>query len=228
MAGTPLEMTLALCAPPTSSIQWTKVASQSVAALAMSTLKTWINRPLEDVFWDTEAAALALVAQRAIEAHCEITMMPSAWVGTCPWFPWGDTLVRRPFGAVTRIDYTTPDGAQQILDGGLYFSELTSQFCGTIRPADNREWPALARRSDAVRLTVGTWFAGNLPEDIMHALMMTVAHLDSNRGDMGGGSGGGGLSNTVYGATHANAPSIIPMAAQALLRPYRYMGWYTT
>lgn len=213
-------------------VLWTKTASTAVDGILLDTLKTWLNRPLEDTFWDNEAAALIVVAQRAIEQWCNISVAPSTWVATMPYILPQQRLVRRPFLSVESIDYVDPEtGTITTINSETYQAGKTRQMCGQIRIGDAYgAWPDVAERQDAFRVTVKTGWpldADNnpvLPEDLMHGIMMTVAHLDTNRGDTD--PSGGRLANTVYGATHSSAAPIIPALAQALLAPFRYQALF--
>lgn len=217
----------ALTVRPAEVIQWRRVAVEPLSAVVLSTLKTWINRPLEDAFWDRESAVLVKVAQQAIERHCQMAIAPTTWLGTLSELQDAMRIMQRPFVSVDKIEYVDPvAGAVTTVPASVYQFGPMSQSMGWLQVGDGQDWPTAAVRQDAYRLTVKTGFYGldptkaELPDDILHALMMTVAALDSNRGDEGGG-GGGGLSNTVWGQTHASGPSVIPSGAKALLAPYR-------
>jgi hypothetical protein len=211
--------------PIPDPVLWSMVTPGTLPTLVLDTLKTWIHRPLEDLFWDTEGLALIKVAQRAIERRCELVLPDSEWVATSPSFPVG--LVRRPFQSVTKIEYVDPTtGAVTLLDPSLYLFAPDRQFTGQLLPAEDTAWPDVARRPDAVRITVKAGFV-TLPDDIMHAIMMTTTGLDANRGDEGMG-GGGALAGTVYGQTHTSGPSVIPAGAMALLSPYLYQNVWCT
>jgi len=221
-----------LAAPPAPVALWTKTATTPIDGPILATIKTWINRPLEDVFWDSEAATLFTVAQRVIEKWCEMAIAPATWVGTMPFLPPSFRIIKRPFLTVTAISVVDPDtGAVTALDPATYLAMPASQMCGHVQLADGQTWPALAKRPDAVRITVTTgWPLGAddnpvLPDELTHALAVVVAYLDANRGDSGGG-GAGRLANTVWGQTHPTGASALPAEAQALLSPLKYMGLY--
>jgi hypothetical protein len=215
------------------AVVWRKISSTPIAGLVLDEVKTFINRPLEDTFWDGETTGLIMVAQAAIEQWCHVSLAPSVWLGTMPSLLDQQIIVRRPFDTVTKIEVVDPDSGEIIaVDPALYQVAPVAQLCGQLLIGDADEWPDYAVRQDAFRVTVETKFlyvdASNnptLPTEIRHALCMTVAALDANRGD--GSQGGGGLANTVYGATHSNH-DVIPATAQVLLAPYRYMSLYTS
>lgn len=199
---------------------WTKGAEGALAPIVLDTLKTWIHRPLEDNFWNGEALALIRVAQRAIEQRCQIALAPTTWTGTAAEFP--TKIIRRPFLAVTQVQYVDPTGQIATLPTDQYVAAPELQLCGQLLSPRDVNWPETATRPDAVRMTVTTEFP-TLPDDIVHALLMTVAALDTNRGD--GGGGGSRLDSTVWGQTHGSGPNVIPAGAMALLAPYTYRSF---
>lgn len=201
------------------AIVWTKTEEGSISPIVVETLKTWIHRAPQDMFWNAEAQALIKVAQRAIEQRCYLALAPTTWVGTAPDFP--VKIIRRPFLEVSAVAYVNEvTGEITTLPTDQYVAASDLQLCGQILPPRGVDWPNSAERSDGVRITVKTSFGDTLPEDILHAIMMTVAALDSNRGDNGGG--GSRLDNTVWGQTNGSGASIIPKGAMALLSPYMY------
>lgn len=213
-----------LTAPAAETIQWRQTASTPIADVVLNDVKTWINRPVEDTFWDAETIGLIRTAQRAIEAHCQITLSTSTWVGTLSRFHDRMRLFRRPFLAVDSIQYVDTAGEILTLDPVLYQAAPVGQMCGQIVLADDEDWPDTARRMDAVRITARTGFVAldgvtpELPHEIMHALKMTVSELDSARGDADQGGSG---NKTVYAmkqikSGYLNAP------IRELLAPYAY------
>lgn len=211
---------------------WTKTASDRVDGIILDSIKTWLNRPLEDAFWDAETSSLILIALRAIESWCNISVAPSTWVATMPYILPQQRIVRRPFLSVESITYADPEtGTITTVDPATYQVGKTRQMCGLVRIGDSTgQWPDAAERQDAFTMTVKTGWpldADNkpvLPEDLVHGIMQTVAYLDTNRGDLD--PHGGALANTVYGATHQGGPQIIPQIAQALLAPFKYQALY--
>lgn len=220
-------------APP--PIEWEKVSSEPIAdPILLDPLKKWINRPLQDDFWDSEAQSLIIVACRAIERYCSLTIAPSTWAGTMPYITPQLHLLRRPFLSVESVEIVEPVGGNIItVDPATYQAARVAQRCGQVWVDDNG-WPDIASRQDAVRVTVKTGWPTRtvdgqtspvIPEDLLHGVLMMVASLDMHRGEEG--TGGGQLANTVYGQTHSTGPMVIPPGVQALLAPFRYFGLYT-
>lgn len=216
---------------PTPPIVWTKTASTSINGVVLNNLKTWIKRPLEDTFWDTEAQALVTVAFRALERYIgNFSFAPSTWVGTMPYIRAQEMIWRRPFLGVDKVEIVEPDtGSIVTVDPATYQAAPITQMCGQLW-ADEGGWPDTAIRQDAVRVTVKTGWpldssdppAPILPEDLMHAILMTVASLDMHRGEEG--TDGGHLASTVYGQTHSSGPNVIPPGVQALVAPFHVAG----
>jgi hypothetical protein len=200
------------------SVVWSRVSEAPIDAIVMQDLKAWIQRPLEDDFWNAEATALILAAQRAIERRCEVALGTSVWMGVAPIFP--ARISKRPFIGVTKLEYVNPKTGEIVeIPAANYVAAPDLQRDGQMLAAVDYEWPKLAVRPDAVRVTVSAGYGNALPQDLVHALLMTVAALDSNRGDSGGGSR---LDNTVWGQTVGATGGIIPKGAMALLAPYLY------
>lgn len=201
------------------NVLWTKVSSLALSGVAMDAIKTWINRPLEETFFDMETQGLVLAAQRAIEQRCRMSLARTVWAGTAWGFP--VKIMQRPFVSVDKVEYVDPSSGEVLTaDPATYVSAPDLQFMGQLLPSDRNDWPDIANRPDAVRLTVTAGFGDVIPNDIMHALLMTVANLDLNRGDVMASAGH--LAQTVYGQTHSQAPNVIPQGAMALLGPYIY------
>lgn len=216
-----------LTTPAAETIQWRQTASTSIASIVLNDVKTWINRPVEDNFWDEETTTLILTAQRAIEAHCQMTLSTSTWVGTMSKFYDRFRINKRPFLSVEGISYVEADtGEIKTLSPSLYQWGPINQMCGQIARGDGGDWPNTASRLDAVRITIKTGFVAidgvtpELPVEVMHALKMTVSELDGSRGDEDGTNGGGG-SKTVY-AMKQNRSGYLGGPIRDLLAPYAY------
>jgi uncharacterized phiE125 gp8 family phage protein len=200
--------------------RWTIVTPPAVNALpvALDTVKIFINRPLEDTFWDAETTSLIRIAATAIENYCKITLIETVFQASVPQFFPNIRLDKRPFQNVLSVKYVAPDGEILTVDAGLWHALPIPQASGMVFLGDDLEWPETARRYDAVRIEVRAGFPeGEVPEEIMHALMMTVAALDRTRGDEQAKQGG---NVTVYAMKNSRGGSIIPVEAKSLLGPH--------
>lgn len=214
---------------PAYPIRWTRAAAGSELVIPMPELKSWLNRPLEDTFWDEELTSLLLVAQRAIENAAQIILAYSTWTGTTVAFSGAMPVLRRPFVSVTGIQHVAADGEITTTDSSLYHALPMAQDTGAVFLGDGQVWPETARRMDAVRITAKAGYAVSeadvtagapvLPDEIRHALKLTVASMDANRGDT---SNSGGSATTVYAMKQSSSRTILPMEARTLIAPYSY------
>lgn len=212
--------------PPLMIARWVKaVPGATLSALDLDTVKDFIQRPREDTFWDVEITNFMRVAQAEIERVCQMSLTPTTWVGYFPTqaFSYDQIhLIKRPFIDITKVEYVAPTtGTITQVDSATYQSMPVSQMCGMAMLGEGCSWPTPAMRMDAVRVTCRTGFA-EMPPEITHALLLTLAAIDSQRGDSGGG--GGGSSVTVYAMKMASGGggSFLPREARGLLSDYIY------
>jgi len=197
------------------------VSGPASLSIDLDTVKTFINRPLEDTFWDDETTSLIKIAEKAIEAKAQICLSATKWVATLPAFFDRILIKKRPFVSVDKIEYVDPaTGTITTVDPTIYMALPALQLCGMVYRGDGAAWPSIPVRQDAVRITYNAGFGSDpnptLPDDIAHCILMTVAALDRNRGEQLSQGG----RQTVYAMKNTRAPSIIPTEAQALLAPY--------
>lgn len=217
----------AISVPPALQPVWTKVSGSDALAVDLGTVKSFVNRALEDDTWDAEIGRFIRAAQRAIERDAEVFLTPSVWRGTLPQFLDQIRIVRRPFVDITKIEYVAVDGTITTLPTSMYQALPIQQACGMIfRGADNR-WPDTAKRWDAVRIEVRCGYGladvdyelGHppMPEDVLHALLMTFASMDNARGDVASSS-----DTTVYAMKASKGAGAVPQEARALLSDVKY------
>lgn len=214
MYGTPFIATPAPITP-----KWVRTAVGDPLAIDLNTVKDWLNRPREDTFWDTQISGFTLTAQKAIETLCQMVIVPSTWVGSIPCFYSSIRINKRPFQGVTEIDYVDAGtGTITTVDPTLYQALPIAQNCGMVFLGDGLSWPTAAVRWDAVRITVSAGYPNPLPDEIEHALLLTIAAVDKRRGDEGGS--GGRVS--VYEQKNTHGASIVPPEARALLSEHMF------
>lgn len=208
--------------PPPIAPKWVQSGTADALAVELDDVKVFVNRPLEDTFWDQELERFVRVATRAVETHCRLDLTRKTWVGTLPYFYDQMRVWKRPFVGVTKIEYVDPDtGEITTLDAARYHAIPIQQDCGMIFRSAADAWPSIASRWDAVRLTVTSGYDAEdnpIPDDLMHGLMMTIAALDGRRGDQ---SSGGESNVTVYAMKNASGRSIIPVEARDLIQSYK-------
>lgn len=200
--------------PPTITPKWVKSEGGSALAIDLDVVKSFLNIPLEDTHWDQQLAGFVRTAQLAVEKVAQLSITPAIWIGTLPAFADQIRIDRRPFISVSKIEYVAPDtGTITEVDAATYHALPIAQACGMVFLGDGCAWPEAARRFDAVRLTVTAGF-DPIPEEITHALLMTVAAIDRMRGDEGSSSG----SNvSVYAMKTARGASLVPAEARDLI-----------
>lgn len=214
--------------PSPVAVRWTLSAAGSPLALDIDTVKKWLNYPVEDTYFDTQLEATVRAAQRLIERQYQFSFSFSTWLGTVPILADQMRVVRRPFVDVTGIQYVATDGTITTMPTTLYHALPVAQDIGEIALADGEEWPDLATRRDAVRITARAGYAvtdadvtagaPELPDDIRQALLMTIAAMDASHGDDTGGSS----NTTVFAMKQAQGAGTIPQSARSLLAPYQY------
>lgn len=205
-------------------MQWKQVSSTAIDSLVLDDFKTFIHRPLEDDFWDAETTGFISAAQKAIEKHCDLTIVPAEWIGYLPFFSDSIEIVRRPFREVTKIEYVDEEGQIQTLPTDRYQVSDAGMMTGMILRGEDYDWPNTARRRDAVRIYVKSGFYDlegevTIPPEIKQALFMTVAEIDQNRGDVMGNSQAGSTVYAMKNSRHAFLSEI----TQNLLVPFKYM-----
>jgi uncharacterized phiE125 gp8 family phage protein len=215
-----------LDSPLSPKIAWKRIDKTALDPEVLNEYKDWIHRPREDTTWDTETSRLIGVAQKAIETHCQFTVVPSTWQGTLSAMPDVLRIFRRPFRAVTAVSYVDPDGNIQSIADTNWQSAPDRQMCGLLIKGDDYTWPQTAKRIDAFRITVTTGFYNDadeaeLPGEVKQALMMATAELDMNRGDAGGSPGS---NTTVYAMKQTRAAFLNPDIA-ALLSHLNYQDF---
>jgi len=199
---------------------YTKTAETDALPVALSDVREFIGLPSGDTSRDTELTAFAKAATRAVEHHCQMSILDTTWQAAMPDFGERIALNKRPFKAVSLIEYVHElTGTITAVNGETFYDVQVGQQMGMVFLGKDKMWPnEQATRHDAVRVTFTAGYGVDdttVPEDIKHAILMTVAAMDAKRGDCDDGGG------SVY-AMKNSTPSIIPAAAQPLLGPYMY------
>lgn len=200
---------------------WTvKTAPVATVAQWLPQMREFIALPAGDTSRDAELTAFANAAVAAIEAYARLTVFRTTFTARLSGFSNQIALNKRPFVDMTGLTCVA-DATGEIItpSTALYHVLETAQQCGTVFLGDGLAWPDTARRADAVRIDVLAGFdAAAIPAEIVHAVLLTVAHLDHDRGECGGGGG----QQSVYAMKNAGG-SVLPDAARALLAPWRYI-----
>jgi uncharacterized phiE125 gp8 family phage protein len=136
-------------------------------------------------------------------------LVNQTWVQQFPRFPSGAVfgLVLAPVQSIESIVYFDAANVQQTLDPAVY-TLLDDELGAFITRQVDQAWPASFAREDAVTVTyvAGYGPAGDdVPAAIRHAMLLLIGHWYEHR------------ESVVVGGN----PVQVPLAVQALLRPYR-------
>lgn len=191
-------------------------------AVPLSDVREFVGLPTVDASRDVELTIFVKAATAAIEQHCQMSILDTTWLASGPFFGERMRLAKRPFKAVTKVEYVQEvTGEITTVASSKYYTTPDGQRAGMIFLGDGLDWPEdVAVRHDAVRVTFLAGYGTDhiyVPPDIRHAILMTVAAMDAKRGDCE--DSGSGAS--VY-AMKNSTPSIVPASAQPLLAPYVY------
>lgn len=119
--------------------------------------------------------------------------------------------MRLPVGPVASVDsvkYFDADNAEETVDPSVFIA-ATDAMGSYVELAAGKSWPATYDRPDAVGITyVAGADAADVPSALKAAILLHIAHLYLNR------------EAVVLG----ESPTILPMAAAALVAPYRRIG----
>ena len=111
-----------------------------------------------------------------------------------------------PLISVESVSYYDADDTDQTLASSSYYVDDVREP-GAIYLAAGEFWPTTTARPDAVRVLVKIGYgatADTVPDDLVHAMFMLVAHWYENR------------ETVVVGVT----PAEVPFAVNALMGPY--------
>lgn len=208
--------------PATSPIITVSAVTDALP-VALADVREFVGLPSADTSRDAELTAFIKVAAAAVEDYCQLALLTTTFVAAVPYFTDRTPLLRRPFQSVTSVEYVkATDGEITTAATTLYHAVVSTQAMAIVYRGKDQAWPTdVAERHDAVRITFVAGYgltSASVPPDIQHAIKMTVASLDSQRGDNCGAST---TATTVY-AMKNSSPSVIPAAAQTLLHKYQY------
>jgi uncharacterized phiE125 gp8 family phage protein len=116
-------------------------------------------------------------------------------------------LALRPVASISSITYFDADNATQTLAGSVY-GLFTDEFGAYVALKPDQSFPSAYSREDAVSVTYVAGVAdSDVPAPIKHAILLLVGHWYANRE-----------------AVLESQMSELPMAVDALIRPYRRVG----
>jgi uncharacterized phiE125 gp8 family phage protein len=112
----------------------------------------------------------------------------------------------KPIASVTSISYVDTNGATQTLALNQY-TVRTDVPAPYIEPAYGVSWPAVRCQGAAITVRfVAGWAAESVPNQILQAIRLLIAHADSNR----------------EAVSSSGTFTTIPLGVEAFLSPYRW------
>lgn len=157
---------------------------------------------------DDDSLRLFIAAcRRYVEHFLGKTLVTSTWEWKVDCFSSCMVMPMGPVQSITSIQYVDANGDTQTLSSSNYQFDKR----GRLKPAYGLSWPSTRSQFDAVTVTyvAGETHAGNVPEDIKHALLLLVGSADVGR------------ENTVIGAGVVVSELPEWFSAQALLAPHK-------
>jgi uncharacterized phiE125 gp8 family phage protein len=155
---------------------------------------------VDDTTEDSLIEGYIAAARSHVEAYCNTPLVSRTITAKCDSFCDFERFPLGPLTSVSSVAYVDTDGANQTLAGTVY--ELRSDGLeASIVLKYNQSWPSIQSGS---RITV-TGVAGYtaIPDDIIHAILLLIAHWFENREAVG------------------NGVVILPMGVDALLCNHR-------
>lgn len=165
-------------------------------AVSLDEMKAQCSVEISSSAWDTLLASYGAAATAMAEKFTGQAICPQTWQLILDDFSDAMELPRAPVTQVSAITYLDEDEVEQTLDNAIYVTDLVSWPARVVRAAD-ATWPQVADKINAVTIEFVTGY-DTVPADIKMALLMTVASWFNDR-----------------------EAGVIPVAAQALLWPYR-------
>lgn len=125
-------------------------------------------------------------ARLSVERRYQRQLITATWVAYMENFPAEIELKVLPVSAVSSIIYVDMDGVTQTLASTEYQSSYVSKDApARIMPAYGKTWPSVRGDTyDAVAVTFTAGYgaaASDVPEDVRHWILATVAHWYQHR-----------------------------------------------
>lgn len=160
---------------------------------------------------DTSIELLISAATAHLDGYTGIlgrALVTQTWRQDFPAFTDLLRLPLRPVASITSVTYYDADNTQQTLAGSVYglFADALGAYVA-LKP--DQTFPSTYARRDAVSVTYVAGVADSaVPAAIKHAILLLVGHWYANREAVNVG----------------NITTELPLAVDALLRPYRAVG----
>ncbi len=115
--------------------------------------------------------------RKQTEHHIGKTLVTSTWECKFDSFETEMNLPMGPIQSITTVAYTDTDG------NGQTFTDYQYDSRGRLQAAYGYDWPSTREMYDAVTITYicGQTHAGNVDEDIKHAMLLWIGAADMSR-----------------------------------------------
>ena len=172
--------------------------------LSLTDVKTQLR--ITDSADDEALVAFIAAIRHRTENYLRKTLVTSTWELKLDCIEGEIYLPMNPIQSITSVQYLDTDGNTQTLASSGYQFDAS----GRLAPSYGNDWPSTRDQFNAVTITyvAGQTHAGNVPEDIKHAMLMLVGTADIAREDVVIGAG-------------VVVSSLGNRAAESLLAPHR-------
>ncbi|AEE98031.1 head-tail connector protein [Mahella australiensis] len=162
---------------------------------------------------DSLITSLIMAAREHAEAITRRALITQTWELSLDIWPYGSEIIipLPPLQKVDSIKYTDSAGVEHMLDLNICIID-TKEEPGRIVLKNEYSWPSeTLQAADAVhiRFTAGYGNAGNVPQTIKQAILLMIGWWYEQR------------ETAIIGSVARE----VPMAAEALLWPYRVLRW---
>lgn len=178
----------------------TRIQNAEHEVLSLTDVKTQLRVSGTD---DDEYFRLVIPSIRdQVEIYLGRALVTSVWEVTYDEFADEMQIPMAPIQSITSVQYRDTDNVLQTLLSTAYQFDTT----GRLKPAYGTDWPSTYERYEAIKITyvAGYNHAGNVPDDIKHAMRLMIGEADLNR------------ENSAFSQVFE-----IPNSAKNLLAPHR-------
>lgn len=163
----------------------TRTRDAESEALSLNDIKSQLR--ITTTADDDSLRLFAASIRHQVENYLGKTLITSTWEWKVDCFSNCMLMPMGPIQSITSIEYVDTNGDSQTLSSSLYQFDKR----GRLMPAYGQSWPSTRSQYDAVTVTyiAGETHAGNVPEDIKHAMLLLIGASDVGREDIVIGAG---------------------------------------
>lgn len=193
-----------------------RITDATSEPLTLAEAKAWLRVDSDDD--GTEIEALIKTARQYVENYTGLAILPqtwrfvaSEWPEEPQYVPNAIRLPRAPLATVTSVKYYPEGGGAQATFSSANYHVVTVVEPGLVVLAEDKSWPDLAVRPDAVEInyTAGYATTAAAPQAAIHAVKLVLAHFYENRSPVNIG----------------NIVTPMPLSLTDLLNSLRVEGW---